>query len=81
MIQDAKIRWFDRLSGQGLVRLNTGESIYIHWTAIVNPKLYGWDLQDDKIQAMLSDVIPSADCYVNVHRDSHYNQINLCIIK
>ena len=82
MIENAHIRWFDRLSGQGLVRLeSTQESVYIDWTAIVCPKLHGWDLQADHVQDMLADVVSNAACYVIITRDSHYTAINLCVIK
>lgn len=31
---DAKVRWFDALSGEGMVTLSDGRNFYIHYTAI-----------------------------------------------
>ena len=81
MFIKAKIRWFDKMTGRGLVRLPSGESIQIDWTAIVSTKRYGWDLGSDEIQELLSDVNSGADCQVRVYRDSHFSAIAYCIIE
>ena len=34
-----KIRWFDELRGEGQIRLDSGESVFIHFTELVDREL------------------------------------------
>lgn len=35
---DGKVRWFDELKGEGLVRAATGESYFVHYSTIKSKK-------------------------------------------
>jgi cold shock CspA family protein len=80
----AKIRWFDTVSGQGLVNLPNGESIYMHWSALLDTRngKRGFVVSEE-IEAELLEIganIKGADCLVTVTRDSHYSAIDTCVM-
>lgn len=45
-----KIRWFDTLRGEGLVRLSNGVSVYCHFSTIegINKNNYTWPTDADR---------------------------------
>ena len=45
-----KIRWFDGMSGKGMIRLDDGTSMYCHFTAIegIDKNNYQWPTEDDQ---------------------------------
>jgi 'Cold-shock' DNA-binding domain len=69
--ENAKVRWFDNLSGEGFVRVGN-ESIYIHYSAIDKnckskpfDKNFYWRI-----------LFSNQQCKVKVIRDSHFTQIS-----
>jgi cold shock CspA family protein len=70
-----KIRWFDSLRGEGLVRMENGESIFIERSAI----LVGDDKYEysEKNEAILDKhVYQGQEVYVRVLQDSHFTAIS-----
>ena len=66
--EDAKVRWFDNFSGEGYIRLGTGESIYIHYSAIRRDIKLG---KNNFYRMLFSNSV----CKVKVIRDLHFTQI------
>ena len=66
--EKATVRWFDNFSGEGVVRLENGENIFIHHTALYK----NFPLKKDFYCRIL---FPKQNIYVKVFRDSHFTQI------
>jgi cold shock CspA family protein len=45
------LRWFDAISGEGMVVLDDGQSLYCHFTAIygVDKNDYQWPTESDRV--------------------------------
>lgn len=75
----AKIRWFDSLKGEGMVRLNDGRSVFVHFTAIqgINKHNSQWPTSEDQMK--LQD-ISGMRCLVDLVEDTTFEQVSLCFI-
>lgn len=69
------IRWFDAMSGEGMVRLNDGRSVFIHFTAIESVDKNNWHWPKESDKARLSQ-IENKPCIVLVED----NQVSHCKI-
>lgn len=51
-MKNGTIRWFDSLSGKGVIRGENGESYYLHFTAIqgINKNNYQWPTDEDQLK-------------------------------
>jgi len=60
-----KIRWFDAMAGNGVVRLEDGRSVPLHFTAIVGIERnnHHWPTESDKL--ILAE-IDNMDCKVTL---------------
>jgi hypothetical protein len=79
--QTAKIRWYDKLSGEGMVRLENGESVFFHFSSLVD------QLNPRKLPAHRCHAFPSdydwsfslendMTVQVQVYRDEQFKQVN-----
>lgn len=77
MKHNAIIRWFDALSGEGMVRLNNGRSVYIHFTAIesINKHNHQWPTDADKTRL---SKIQGQQCLVELIEDTTFVQVSKC---
>jgi len=69
------VRWFDSLKGEGLIRLETGESIMIE-RSVVLPRAIRFELSRRASAFMERHVYAGQQVVVRVHRDSHWKQID-----
>lgn len=65
----AKIRWFDSLSGEGMVTLDDGRRLYLHFTAIdgISKNNYAWPAEVDRERLRNLDGRP---CTVELWEDT-----------
>ena len=79
MYKLAKLRWFDSLRGEGVVRLNeTGESIYLHFTAIRGISKHNHQWPNDSDQILLSNLKTGDECKVFINENLYSKQIEFC---
>lgn len=65
-----KIRWFDSLSGNGVVRLDDGKCMAVHWSAILDSRKYGFEAKHPEVQGYLeNEVIKDRRCMVSIDGD------------
>lgn len=50
------VRWFDGMSGEGMVRLDNGQSLYCHFTAIDGIDKHNYQWPTDTDQERLEDI-------------------------
>lgn len=50
------IRWFDHTSGEGMIRLDSGLSIYVHFTAFNGIDNNNWVHPNTRDQELLKDI-------------------------
>jgi hypothetical protein len=53
---DAQVRWFDALSGEGIVRLPDDRSVYLNYTAIKGIDKHNWACPNEADRERLSDI-------------------------
>lgn len=75
----AEVRWFDYTSGEGMVRLNDGRSVFMHFTAIqgIDKNNHQWPTNDDQLKLRL---IAGKRCLVDLIEDTTFTQVGLCFI-
>ena len=75
----AEIRWFDAMSGEGMVRLTDGRLVFVHFTAIqgIDKNNQQWPTSEDQMR--LKD-IGGKRCLVDIHEDYNWSQVELCFI-
>ncbi|MEE9438951.1 MAG: hypothetical protein V3V14_08135 [Saprospiraceae bacterium] len=55
----AKIRWFDAMTGEGIVRINkTRESMKVHFTAFYKPDDNNYNYPSGHMQERLKELLP-----------------------
>lgn len=77
----AKIRWFDGMSGEGMVRVEgIDKSIYLHFTAIegINKNNHQWPTEEDQIK--LGTKLNGKSCLVELVDDTTFVGISKCIL-
>jgi len=70
----AKVRWFDTLRGEGLVRLPDGESVFIERSAIL-PDTNKYQFSDENEAFLDKHVYQGQEVMVQVIEDSHFTQV------
>ena len=80
-MQKATIRWFDGQRGEGMVRLENGESVYVHFTAFYTPSDRNFHYPtSEAAQDRLNEIFhKDAPVEVEITRDSHYTQVSKII--
>jgi cold shock CspA family protein len=79
--QTAKVRWYDNLSGEGFVRLENGESVFFHFSSLVD-QLTPKELPEGRLHAFPSDyergftLEGGTPVMVEVYRDTHWKQVS-----
>jgi hypothetical protein len=79
--QTAKIRWYDKLSGEGYVRLESDESVFFHFSSLVD-QLSPKELPAHRCHAFPSDydwsfsLESNMTVQVQVYRDEGWKQVN-----
>lgn len=61
---EGKVRWFDDLRGEGLVRSDDGDSYYFHYSSIENEK-------------KMKSLRKSSKVKFKLVRDSHFTQVHI----
>lgn len=76
----ATVRWFDGLAGEGMVRLEDGKCVYVHFTAIegISKNNHHYPLASDVPSLKALD---GKECMVEIFEDSHYRQISKLVLK
>lgn len=67
----AKVRWFDKLKGEGVIRVGE-KSIFVHWSAIA--KGLNLNCSGDRDQHCV--LFRGQDVLVDIYEDSHFTQID-----
>lgn len=65
---NGKIQWFDGTSGEGMVVLEDGRSVYCHFTAIDSVDKHCWAYPNEFDQGYLS-TIKGRECKVKLYEN------------
>ena len=65
-----KVRWFDNLSGEGMIREANGNSIYIHWSAIADKPI-----QHNSNKTEWYVLFPGQMVEYSVYSNSYHRQV------
>ncbi len=83
-LQKAKLRWFDAMAGEGMVRLEDGSCVFVHFTAIQDDRMtsdnYAYPSKHD--QDLFKVIMTNnVDCQVEVYQDENYSQVSKLYLK
>ena len=73
---NAKVRWFGNRSGEGLVRLENGDCVFVHWSSIaknLKTKLSKPFRDEKKVWCVL---FKDQKIVVDIFKDSHFIQVS-----
>jgi len=73
--QKAKVRWFDNLSGEGMIRVGK-KSIFVHWSAIANGMKDGPANCFKRPKLLWCVLFPNQDVQVQIIEDYNWTQIS-----
>jgi len=66
--EPAKIRWFDNLSGEGMVRLSNGKCVYFHYSSVEGSGADRW--------ITFPNSGHDVECEVEILEDSTFTQVS-----
>lgn len=76
-----KIRWFDALSGEGMVRCSkTNQNYFLHFTSIQGISKNNYAFPDDKDREVLSS-LKGRTCTFEVFTDPTFSQADNLILE
>lgn len=75
----AKVRWFDGLSGEGMVRTEDDKSYYLHFTAIDGINKHNYQFPSLSDQETLKN-INGRDCEIELIIDTTFIQVSKCTL-
>ena len=74
-LEQAEIDWFNKSSGEGMVKLNRGGWVYLYFTEIDGVDSNNWAYPKEGEQNLPSK---GDKCLVKVYEDTTFTQIEYC---